>query len=100
MDNYFERRSELFKDNYIAELEHGLPPRVARKAAWKQTYSDLWAEYDCCYYYCKNFTLNAFSNSGVNVREVYELCRELAAAAPPPIDTDAIAAQSCDVFIF
>ncbi len=37
MESYFERRSELFKDHYIAALESGLPPTAARKAAWKQT---------------------------------------------------------------
>lgn len=84
MQSYFERRGEIFKDHYISEMERGLPPRVARKTAWKDTYSDLWAEFNCCFYYCKNFTLTAFSYNDVDVREIYELCRELAAAAPPP----------------
>ena len=35
MENYFERRSELFKDNYIAALQRGDKPGAARKAAWK-----------------------------------------------------------------
>ena len=85
MENYFERRSELFKNHYIDELESGLPPRVARKAAWKQTYIDLWGEFGVCYYYCKTFTLTAFSYNDVDVREIYELVTEIAAVAPPPM---------------
>ena len=83
MESYFERRGEIFKGNYIAELERGLPPREARIAAWKETYADLWGEFNCCFYYCKSFTLTAFSFNDVDVREIYELAREIAAGAPP-----------------
>jgi hypothetical protein len=100
MESYFERRGELFKDHYISHLERGEKPKEARKSAWKETYVDLWAEFDCCFYYCKGFTLTAFSFNGVDVREIYELCRELAAAAPPPIETNAAAPQSCNEFKF
>ena len=34
MESYYQRRGEIFKDNYIAMLERGLPPKAARKAAW------------------------------------------------------------------
>lgn len=101
MDSYFQRRGEIFKDHYIAELESGLPPVVARKAAWKETYIDLWAEFGCCYYYCKGFTLAAYSEEyNVILRDIYELCRELAAAAPPPAETNPLPPQSCNVFDF
>ncbi len=100
MENYFERRSELFKDHYIAMLESGLPPKDARSKAWKMTYSDLWAEFQCCFYYCKAFSLTAFSYNDVDVREIYELARELAAAAPPPIRPNAAAPQSCNTLVF
>lgn len=84
MENYFERRSELFQENFITELKSGLSPKAARKAAWKQTYIDLWGEFGVCYYYCKTFTLSNFSYNDVDVREIYELVTEIAAAAPPP----------------
>ena len=101
MDSYFERRGALFKDHYITALERGLPPKEARDAAWKETYVDLWAEFQCCFYYCKTFTLNAFSESDeVDIREVYELAHELAAAAPPPIEASTAAPQSSNVFVF
>ena len=85
MESYFQRRGELFKEKYIAMLERGFPPGAARKAAWKQTYVDLWAEFQCCFYYCKGFNLTSFSYNDVDVRDIYELCRGLAAAAPPTI---------------
>lgn len=98
MESYFERRSELFKGNYISELERGLPPGVARKAAWKETYADLWAEFNCCFYYCKYFTLTEFSYNDVDVREIYELVTEIAAAAPPPNEPSAAAPTTKFVF--
>lgn len=98
MESYFERRSELFKGNYITELERGLPPGAARKAAWKETYADLWAEFNCCFYYCKYFTLTAFSYNDVDVREIYELVTEIAAAAPPPQEASAEAPTTEFVF--
>ena len=100
MQNYFDRRSEIFKNNYITELEQGLSPRVARKAAWKQTYLDLWAEFNCCYYYCKNFTLTAFSYNSIDVREIYELVNEIAAVAPPPTEASTQSLKSCKEFVF
>ena len=100
MQSYFERRAELFKEHYESEVKRGMPPRDARNSAWKMTYSDLWAEFNCCFYYCKGFALNAFSDNGVNMCEIYELCRELAAAAPAPIETKAPDPQSSNVFVF
>ena len=87
MESYFDRRSELFKENYHDELECGVPPTAAKKAAWKKTYSDLWAEFQCCFYYCKGFTLTSFSFNDVDVREIYELVTEIAATAPSPIES-------------
>ena len=98
MESYFERRGEIFKGNYIAELERGLPPREARIAAWKETYADLWGEFNCCFYYCKSFTLTAFSFNDVDVREIYELAREIAAGAPPR--KEASAAPPTTEFVF
>jgi hypothetical protein len=100
MDSYFQRRGEIFKDHYISELERGLPPVAARKAAWKETYTDLWAEFGCCYYYCKGFNISNFSYNDVDLHEIFELCRELAAAAPPPIETKPPPSQSCNDFVF
>lgn len=81
---YFKRRAILFKDYYESLVAEGTTKREAKKEAWDQTYKALWAEYDCCYYYCKRFMLSAFSNNGVDVFEIYELSQEIAAAAPPP----------------
>ncbi len=99
MREYFKRRGELFKDHYIAELEQGFPPRVARKAAWKETYMDLWGEYECCYYYCKGFILTAFSYNDVDLREIFELCREIASAPPPTERRTVFPPQSCNKVI-
>ena len=100
MESYYQRRGEIFKDHYIAELERGLPPVAARKAAWKETYKDLWAEFGCCYYFCKGFNISNFSYNDVDLHEIFELCRELAAAAPPPTKTNPPPSQSCNDFIF
>jgi hypothetical protein len=100
MDSYFQRRGEIFKDHYIAELERGLPPIVARKAAWKETYIDLWAEFGCCYYYCRGFNFSTFSYNEVDLHEIFELCRELAAELPPPTKTNPPPSQSCTDFVF
>ena len=96
---YFQRRSVIFKEKYIPELEKGLPPKEARTAAWTETYKTLWAEFDCCYYYCKNFTLTAFSYNDVNLQEIYELVCEIAAAAPAEKVPIAEAPQSKE-FVF
>ena len=78
---YYERRRELAATNYAEELAAGLGPKEAKQKAWKNAYRTLWAEYGCCYYYCKYFTLTAFSTEEVkaDVQEVYELVQELAA---------------------
>lgn len=99
MQSYFERRSELFKDHYIFHLEREEKPGAARKAAWKETYADLWNEFNCCFYYCKYFTLSKYSYNDVDVREIYELVTEIAAAAPPPTEASA-AAPPTSGFVF
>lgn len=83
MQNYFERRSELFKEYNKSFLDSGMSPKEARMVAWKNAYQALWAEYSCCYYYCKDFSLSAFSFNEIDTREIYELVAEIAAAAPP-----------------
>lgn len=81
--DYFERRREIFAEEYEAALIgtrfRGEPPKAARKEAWGETYKRLWAEFDCCYYYCKCFALSAFSEDySADLCEVYELAQELA----------------------
>ena len=83
MDSYFERRKEIFKDHYIQQLESGKSIKEARKKAWKDTYKDLWSEFECCFYYCKGFVLSSFSYNEVDVWEIFELARELAPTATP-----------------
>lgn len=97
MQNYYERRSELFKDNYISELERGKPLKEARAEAWRTTYKDLWAEFQCCFYYCKYFVLSGFSYNDVDVWEIYELSREIA-APPSPLPEASAPAQEGFVF--
>ena len=84
--DYYERRRKIFAEEYAASLVgisfRGEPPAAARKEAWKETYKRLWQEYGCCYYYCKCFTLSAFSEEyGADLCEVYELAQELAEEA-------------------
>lgn len=100
MDNYFERRTEIFKDHYIKYLESGIPTKKARNAAWKDTYKDLWAEFECCFYYCKGFVLSAFSYNEVDVWEIYELARELAAPPPPQNEVKPPALTNQEEFVF
>lgn len=81
--DYFERRKEIFaeeeKEAYDAMKYSGGTKAQAKGKAWKETYKRLWADYGCCYYYCKCFALSAFSEDyGADLCEVYELAQELA----------------------
>ncbi len=81
--DYYERRKEIFAEEYNASLPgalyRGEPPVAARAEAWSETYKRLWKEFGCCYYYCKCFALSAFSEDyGADLCEVYELAQELA----------------------
>ena len=73
MRAYFQRRSEILQE----EARSGLP----KGEVWSNTYKRLWAEFSCCYYYCKCFDLSAFSESS-DLCEIYELVHELAGMAP------------------
>lgn len=88
MQSYFERRTDLFKENRNSALERGFPPIEARNLAWKATYIALWKEFKCCYYYCKGFALTGFfnekvSDTKIDAREVYALCRQVAGNPEP-----------------
>ena len=81
--DYYERRKEIIaeeeKEAYAAMKYSGDTKAKAKRKAWKETYKRLWAEYGCCYYYCKCFALSAFSEEyGADLCEVYELAQELA----------------------
>ena len=83
MWDYYDRRSEIFAEEYELALMgtrfRGEPPAAAIKEAWGETYKRLWQEFECCYYYCKCFTLSAFSEEyGADLQEVYELAQEIA----------------------
>ena len=73
MAEYFWRKSELLK-----AWETPAPEDV-----WKQIMKQLWNEFNCCYYSCKSFSLNAFDPqiSGC-LFEIQELTREL---VEPPL---------------
>ena len=100
MESYYERRTELFKDHYINQLETGKPLKEARAIAWKDTYKDLWAEFECCFYYCKGFVLSSFSYNDVDVWEIYELARELVPTATPQKAPKAPAQNNQEGFVF
>lgn len=100
MENYFERRSELFKDHYISQLETNKQPKEARTDAWSQTYKDLWAEFQCCFYYCKYFVLSSFSYNDVDVWEIYELAREIAAPPVPQKEQSSPEKNTQEGFVF
>ena len=81
--DYFERRKEISEEEldaaYAAMKYSGDTKAQAKRKAWKETYKRLWADYGCCYYYCKCFALSAFSEDyGADLCEVYELAQELA----------------------
>jgi hypothetical protein len=83
LTNYNERRKEIFaeeeKEAYAAIKYSGDTKAKAKGKAWKETYKRLWAEFGCCYYYCKCFALSAFSEDyETDLCEVYELAQELA----------------------
>lgn len=100
MENYFEHRSDIFKDHYIKYLENGTPTKKARNAAWKDTYKDLWAEFGCCFYYCKGFVLSSFSYNDVDVWDIYELSRELVPTALPLKEAKPPALTNQEEFVF
>ena len=87
MYDYFQQRSEIFSEEYQLALDSmkysGFTKAQAKAEAWKETYKRLWADYQCCYYYCKCFTFGAFGDSidHPELFEVYELAQELAFGA-------------------
>ena len=90
--DYYDRLSEIYKEEYQMELVgttfRNESPKVASKLAWKETYKRLWSEFQCCYYYCKCFALSAFSECyGSDLHEVYELASEIANEAAMQTET-------------
>ena len=89
LQKYYQRRGELAAMHYAKELESGQAPKAAKAQAWKKAYHDLWAEFGCCYYYCKYFALSAFSTEAqIDLQEIYELVQELAAPALQSADEE------------
>ncbi len=73
---YFERRSELIDEYTLDNVKEGMTYQEARREAWGMTYSTLWREFNCCYYYCKSFYFTVMNEQGP-LAEVYELTREI-----------------------
>lgn len=66
MQRFFARRGELLDKE---------------KLSWKETMSRLWREFQCCYYSCKGFFLNAIDQTAQEcLYEIYELTQEIAVA--------------------
>lgn len=100
MQHYYDRRREIVQANYKSQLEDGKSEDEAMKAAWKDTYKDLWAEFGCCYYYCKYFVFSSFSYNDVDVWEIYELAREIAAPAALRNEASTPASNTQEGFVF
>lgn len=77
MEEYYKKRQMLVEQLNKGNIEKGMTADAAKKAAWDETYKVLWDSYGCCYYWCKNLVLSAFSEKGIDVREVYELISEI-----------------------
>ena len=56
---YFRRRQELYKEALEAECGNA-------KAAWRETYRQLWIEYGCCFYRCKYLEINGISTEEID----------------------------------
>ena len=100
MEDYYNRRSEIFAEKFAELRNSEKDEREARKQAWSETYSQLWSEYECCFYWCKTFSLSAFSNSKVDLREIYELARELADENESPKEEQITPKLQSDEFVF
>ena len=77
MDQFIQRRRELLAKYRKECVEAGMLPKDVNNRAGEKAYVDLWEEFGCCYYWCKNLTLSAFSSKGIDVHEVYELISEI-----------------------
>ena len=85
MNRFFDRRWELVKEYQQDEREKRESIQEAKKKAWSRAYKELWSEFSCCYYYCKDFVLTAFTDDDKDtLYEIYELVEELAAVPLPP----------------
>ena len=83
MRAYFSRRSELVTQEYTNTLKEHLSPKEAKQKAWERAYERLWPEFHCCYYSCKGFQFNAFSDlERETMLDIFELTRELAGIDP------------------
>ncbi len=82
--DYYSRRSQLFAE-YNRQFKLQMKEdKAARNAAWKETYKDLWSEFSCCYYYCKHFSLSAFTEQDKDdLYQVYELVQKIRDAVNP-----------------
>ena len=69
------RRLEEFAMDAMRQ-DPQLPYKEAVKIAWKELYSILWDEFNCCYYCCKTFQFTMWNDQG-DLVEVYELIREI-----------------------
>lgn len=81
MRKYYARRKSLveeYKDNaYTAGREDFTE---INKEAWSFAFKKLWEEFNCCYYKCGSFYLNAI---GEYAQEIYELVEEISYRRKP-----------------
>lgn len=79
---YYDRRREIVQQETGKNVLAGMPVAEAKKKAWKDVHAILWAEYHCCYYYCKSFLLSAFTDEGISF-ELLELARQISRKEEP-----------------
>ena len=74
-----KRRSELLElwAQELQEEDPALTDENAIKKAWDHVYSDLWAEFHCCYYYCKSFYFAPWDEQQADTTELFELVDEV-----------------------
>ena len=79
---YYDRRREIVQQETGKNVLAGMAVDEAKKKAWKDVHAILWAEYHCCFYYCKSFLLSAFSDE-VTTFELLELARQISRKEEP-----------------
>ena len=55
----------LYKERQKELINGFLNEGINRSDAWKSTFSQLWAEFDCCYYACSRLILNGFDTARI-----------------------------------
>lgn len=75
MENYMKDRKNSLETYISNEIAKGREDyKKIYKEAWQETIEFLWKKYNCCYYCCSKFVLNAIGNEA---QEIFELVNEI-----------------------